>query len=297
MWPAQRVESGVSYDLNWSICGSGVVPLGRAFRNTRLPDLAAAGGSSDTSAPEEVSYASVEKQVTETLGDSSATLYVQDCALGTLLSNELPIRIVTDNAAAAAMFKTLCPAARTVPLPEYEEDVTVLHTSAASSSYIASNKSKKTVLMGGSFNAEALMKHVKNISSDAFLTRGVLPLFGSGADNVVYLSDGFASGAAVKHGFSYSSAGFCRLYADDGPKLANSLPMPKAVVMFANDKSGAIPAASVLDAAQVDNELPSSLMLEMVTSVLRALATDMQNSTDFAAETAQRHSIREEVRC
>ena len=276
VWPTQRVEEGVSYELNWSICGSGVVPLGKAFRNMRLPELAAVGDSCGSGAPSEASFASVEKEVTGALGDSSTTLYVQDCALGTVLSNEVPVRIVTDNAAAAAMFKTLCAAARTVPLPEYEEDITVLHTSMVSSDYIASHKGKKTVLMGGSFNAEALAKHIQAISSDAFLARGVLPLFGSGADNVVYLGEGFADGAIVQHGFSYSGAGFCRLYADDG-NIPNSLPLPKAVVMFANDKTGAIPAASVLDAAQAafyyvgacapagmsDMEAAAKLMLEL----------------------------------
>jgi len=242
MWPNEKPAEGVSYDLNWSICGSGVVPLGKAFRNMRLPEL------------------KVEKEVKGVLGSNSATLYVQDCALGTVLGNEVPVRIVTDSAAAAAMFKTLCAAARTVPLPEYSEDVTVLHTSAASSPYISSSKPKKTVLMGGSFNAGALVKHIAAISGDAFLARGVLPMFGAGADNVVYLSAGFESGAVVSSGFSYSSAGFCRLYAGavaaDGSVAAagglpNSLPLPKAVVMFANDATGAIPAASVLDAAQV----------------------------------------------
>lgn len=259
-WPNQKPDAGVSYELNWSICGSGVVPLGKAFRNMRLPELAAAGGSDDTSTPEEVNFASVEKEVKSALGDSSATLYVQDCALGTVLGNEVPVRIVTDNAAAAASFKTLCAAARTVPLPEYEEDVTVLLSSAASTPFIASSKGKKAVLMGGSFNAGALIKHIEAISSDAFLARGVLPMFGSGLDNVVYLGPGFESGAVVQHGFSFSSAGFCRLYAGsaaaDGSvspagSIPNSLPMPKAVVMMANDSTGAIPAASVLDAAQV----------------------------------------------
>lgn len=266
VWPNEKPDAGVSYELNWSICGSGVVPLGKAFRNLRLPELMAAGGSGDTSTPEEVAFASVEKEVKSALGDSSTTLYVQDCALGTVLGNEVPVRIVTDNAAAAAYFKTLCAAARTVPLPEYEEDVTVLLSSAASSPYIASNKGKKMVLMGGSFNAGALIKHIEAISSDAFLARGVLPMFGSGADNVVYLGPGFESGAVVQHGFSFSGAGFCRLYAGtaaaDGSvapagSLPNSLPMPKAVVMFANDATGAIPAASVLDAAQVPLVPPS----------------------------------------
>lgn len=251
IWPNQKPAEGVSYELNWSICGSGVVPLGKAFRNLRLPELAAVGGSSlDTSVPAEAVYATVEKQVKESLGSASTTLYVQDCALGTMLANEVPIRIVTDDAAAAAAFKTFCAAARTVPLPEYEEDVTVLLSSAASAPYIASSKAQKTVVMGGSFNTETLAKHVAAIASDSFLARGVLPMFGSGADNVVYLGAGFESGAVVQHGFSFSSAGFCRLYAEGG-SLPNSLPMPKAVVMFANDATGAIPAASVLDAAQV----------------------------------------------
>jgi hypothetical protein len=259
-WPNEKPDAGVSYELNWSICGSGVVPLGKAFRNLRLPELEAAGGSGDTSTPEEVAFASVEKEVKSALGDSSATLYVQDCALGTVLGNEVPVRIVTDNAAAAASFKTLFAAARTVALPEYEEDITVLLSSAAGAPFIASSKGKKTVLMGGSFNAGALIKHIEAISGDAFLARGVLPMFGSGADNVVYLGSGFESGAVVQHGFSFSSAGFCRLYAGsaaaDGSvspagSIPNSLPMPKAVVMFANDATGAIPAASVLDAAQV----------------------------------------------
>jgi len=251
LWPNQKPAEGESYELNWSICGSGVVPLGKAFRNLRLPELAAAGGSLlDTSAPGDAVYATVEKGVKESLGSASNTLYVQDCALGTMLANEVPIRIITDNAAAAAAFKTFCAAARTVPLPKYEEDVTVLLSSVASSPYIASSKAQKTVLMGGSFNTEALAKHVAAIASDSFLDRGVLPMFGSGAHNVVYLGAGFESGAIVKYGFSFSSAGFCRLYAEGGG-LPNSLPMPKAVVMFANDATGAIPAASVLDAAQV----------------------------------------------
>ena len=260
MWPNEKPAEGVSYDLNWSICGSGVVPLGKAFRNMRLPELKAAGGSAATAAPAEVAFAKVEQEIKGVLGSISATLYVQDCALGTVLGNEVPVRIVTDSAAAAAMFKTLCAAARTVPLTEYSEDVTVLHTSTASSPYISSSKPKNTVLMGGSFNAGALVKHIAAISGDAFLARGVLPMFGAGADNVVYLSAGFESGAVVSSGFSYSSAGFCRLYAGtvaaDGSVAAagglpNSLPLPKAVVMFANDATGAIPAASVLDAAQV----------------------------------------------
>lgn len=246
-----KPEEGVDYELNWSLCGSGVVPLGKAFRNMRLAELSAAGGSANTADPKEVSFESVLKEVKGVLGDSSTTLYVQDCALGTVLANEIPVRIVTDNAAVAAAFKTFCAAARTVPLPQYEEDVTVLHTSTAKSPYIASDKKQKTVLMGDSFNVEALVKHIEAISGDAFLARGVLPMFGAGADNIVYLDKGFQSGAAVKYGFSFSSAGFCRLYGADGSSLPNSLPLPKAVVMFANDATGAIPAASALDAAQV----------------------------------------------
>jgi len=231
-----------------------------------------------------------------------------------VLGNEVPVRIVTDNAAAAAYFKTLCAAARTVPLPEYEEDVTVLLSSAASSPYIASNKGKKMVLMGGSFNAGALIKHIEAISSDAFLARGVLPMFGSGADNVVYLGPGFESGAVVQHGFSFSGAGFCRLYAGtaaaDGSvapagSLPNSLPMPKAVVMFANDATGAIPAASVLDAAQAafyyvgacapagmtNMEAAASLMLELGSQT----KVYMVNKAAYGSEAEAREAAKEAV--
>jgi len=90
IWPNQKPAEGVSYELNWSICGSGVVPLGKAFRNLRLPELAAVGGSSlDTSVPAEAVYATVEKQVKESLGSASTTLYVQDCALGTMLHTRM----------------------------------------------------------------------------------------------------------------------------------------------------------------------------------------------------------------
>jgi hypothetical protein len=63
------LAEGVSYDLNWSICGSGVVPLG----GKRLPELKAAGGSAATAAPAEIAFAKVKQEIKGALGSQAVT--------------------------------------------------------------------------------------------------------------------------------------------------------------------------------------------------------------------------------
>ena len=77
----------------------------------------------------------------------------------------------------------------------------------------------------------------------------------------MYLSAGFESVSHIQHGFAWSEAGFCRLLMgqsdaagavtslyDDVP---NRISAPNAVIMFADDASATIPAASQLEPAQV----------------------------------------------
>jgi len=264
LYPNEDPENGISYDLNWSICGSGVVPQGLAFRNLRAPQLSAAGGVSSMGEPKSLPFSKeIDREVTEGLGEHGIKLYVQDMALGALLANEVPVRIVTDSAAAALMFKNLCSTTRTVHLQEYQEAVCVLllgNQKSGGEPFISVDGKEKTVYMGGTINASQLVPVLAELSTDAFLQKGVLPLWGAGDTECVYLSSGFEEGATVKHGFAYSPSGFCRMFmgsvAGDGSVVSeytlmpNSLPLPKAIVMFADDATNAIPAASALDPAQ-----------------------------------------------
>lgn len=264
LFPNEDPENGISYDLNWSICGSGVVPQGLAFRNLRTPQLEAAGGPSSLSAPKSLPFSKdIDREVTEGLGEHGIKLYVQDMALGALLANEVPVRIVTDSAAAALMFKNLCSTTRTVHLQEYQEAACVLllaNQKSGGEPFISVDGKQKTVYMGGTMNASSLVPALAELSTDAFLQKGVLPLWGSGDADCVFLSSGFENDSVVKHGFAYSSAGFCRMFmgsvAGDGSVnseyslMPNSLGLPKAVIMFADDASMAIPAASELSPAQ-----------------------------------------------
>jgi len=264
-FPNENIEQGQHYQLNWSLCGSGVIPQVGAFRNKKTAELAAKGGSISTAEPDEVPFSkAMYKTIKSKLGDR--LLYVQDCAFGALSANEIQVRIITDSPAAALAFKTLCATTRVVPLPSYQEDVTVLCTSAEDtewgSSFVASSKAEKVVIMHGNFNAHALIKHVSVIATDAFLNRAspALPLWGSGGPDCVFLSEGFEDVSQIQHGFAWSEKGFCRMFMgkaeSDGSvvnlydDVPNSLPPPAAVVMFADDASAALPAAAELTAEQ-----------------------------------------------
>mmetsp|Transcript_62794 Transcript_62794/g.130561 ORF Transcript_62794/g.130561 Transcript_62794/m.130561 type:complete len:442 (-) Transcript_62794:87-1412(-) len=262
IYPNEDPANGLSYDLNWSICGSGVVPQGLAFRNLKSAQLQAAGGLNSIEAPQELPFSKeIDKEVTEGLGENGLTLYVQDMALGALLANEVPVRIVSDSAAAASMFKDLCSTTRPRYLPEYQEAACVLLLSKTKfGPFVSTDPKEKTIYVGGTINASAVVPALQQFTTDAFLEKGVLPLWGSGGADAVFLSDGFEDGATVKHGFAYSSAGFCRMFmgsvSSDGSVVSeysampNSLELPKAVVMFADDASNTLPAASQLSAAQ-----------------------------------------------
>lgn len=265
-FPNENVAEGRSYALNWSLCGSGIVPQNVAFRNLKTPELAAAGGSISTAEPKEVKF-SKPLYVSTKAKLAGRVLYVQDCALGCLTANEVPVRMISDSAATAAAFKSLCATTRGGPLKDYMEEVTVMSTAAEDSEwgteFVSSGKADKVVVMHGQLNANTLIKHMSMIATDAFLARGVLPLWGSGGPEAVYLSEGFEGVSHIMHGFAWSEAGFCRLLMgqsdasgvvtslyDDVP---NRISPPGAVVMFADDASATIPAAAELDAAQVDN--------------------------------------------
>ena len=208
---------GMSYELNWSLAKTGVVPQGLSFRNLKAAELSQAGGSIKTDAPKVVDFENaIEREVKAQLGGEKVTRYVQDCALGALASNEIHARIVSDSSAAALAFHTLCSRTKKVPLPEYEADVEVLHVTSLGSrgSFITMNPKTKQIFMAGSFNAGAVVKMIASMSTDFFLHKGTLPLWGPGkAGETVFCSLGFDAGSMpVKHGFAISTAGFCRLF-------------------------------------------------------------------------------------
>ena len=269
-FPNEKPEEGNSYALNWSLNDSGVTPFEGAFRNLKPSALAAAGGTLSLAEPKEVKFTKkpLYKSVIAKL--ESRVLYVQDSALGTLADNELHVRIISDNAATVAPFKALCATARSGDLTVYKEDVTVLSLTAEDTEwgqeFVASSKAEKVIVMHGQLNANTLIKHMSVITTDAFLAKGVLPLWGSGGPEVVYLSAGFESVSHIQHGFAWSEAGFCRLLMGQSDAsgsvtnlydaVPNRIPAPKNVVMFADDASATIPAASELDPAQVPTVPP-----------------------------------------
>jgi hypothetical protein len=218
LFPRESPENGFSYDLNWSLCKTGIVPQGKAFRNLKVAELQKAGGAANTDAPKVIPWdAAFENELKSHLGSAKTTCYVQDCALGAITANEVQARIVTDSAAAAVAFYTLCSRTKAVPVHKQELDVVVIHASALGSRgpVISINPKTKEILMAGTINAAALVQMMEEASNDAFLSKGVLPLWGPGDENneTVYMQSGFDAGASkVKHGFAYSRAGFCRLF-------------------------------------------------------------------------------------
>jgi len=255
LFPNEDIEKGVCYALNWSLNASSITPSGKSFRNLKLNELEAKGGMSKLYDPAVLPFTKqIDTDVTTYL-EKAGVLYVQDCALGALSTNEIPVRIISDNPAAAAMFAKLCCPTRKVPLNMYQEDVTVyLAAETNLGPFISVDKPNRRIMMGGTIKANELVKKMARSSVNAFLARNILPLWGSMENNTIYLAHpgphvgGFS-------GFSYTPSGFCRLLnaevqADGSvvplPKLPNGLPLPKSIVMFAHDDTGAIPAATKL---------------------------------------------------
>ncbi|EKX41471.1 hypothetical protein GUITHDRAFT_112442 [Guillardia theta CCMP2712] len=255
LFPDEDMEKGIWYDLNWSLNRSSITPTGRSFRNLKLKDLEAKGGMSKLYDPAVLPFTQqLENDIFSYLSNSEV-LYVQDCALGALSTNEIPVRIITDSPAAAAMFAKLCCPTRKIKLSDYREDVTVYLASETNlGPFLSVDKPNRKILMGGTIKANELVKKMARSSVNAFLARNILPLWGSMENNTLYMAHpgphvgGFS-------GFSFSSSGFCRLLnaevQTDGsivpmPKQPNAMSLPKSIVMFAHDDTGAIPAATKL---------------------------------------------------
>lgn len=262
IFPRENASKGLSYELNWSLCGSGVVPQGKSFRNLKVAELAKLGGTSKEDVPKAVPWTSaLEQEVTAYLGSENVTRYVQDSALGALLSNEVPVRIVSDSAAATLNFKTWLSTTKTIPLPQFQEAVTVLVAANFTSKgpIISYGPKSKMIIIAGTANLEPLLDFFPQASAEAFLALNVLPLWGSLVGGNFFVSKGFDANATIKHGTAFSAAGFCRLFMgsiangkvkDEYKAFPNSLPLPKSVVFFANDATAVIPPAAKLTAAQ-----------------------------------------------
>lgn len=210
-----RERPGLNYAINWSLCKTGVVPLGQSFRNLKPDDLKKLGGSFKTDAPKVVPFdKEIDRDLTAQLGSEAVTRYIQDSALGALAANEVTCRLVTDSPAVALAFRTLMSRSKLVPADVYLEQISVLHVSSLGSrgSIIAYNAKENQILMAGSFNANALVEMLASCTSDLFHNQGVLPIFGAGdAGGTAYCSHGVGVGK-IKDGFALSAAGFCRLY-------------------------------------------------------------------------------------
>jgi len=265
-FPRENPAAGLSYALNWSLCKFNVVPQGKSFRNLKAPELAKAGGTAKTDVPQVVPYdKAMETEVQNALGAETVTRYVWDCALGALAANEVPVRIISDSPAAALAFHTLCSRTKALPLPEVNSPVSVLHISSLPSvkgPTVTVNPQSKQIIMVGSIHSGVLVEKLTELCADEFLSVGVLPLLGPGdAGGTAFCSPGGAAGAAkLKHGSALSPAGYCRLFMgsatadgkvkDEYTLMPNQLEAPKAVILYANDATGTIPAASKLSPEQ-----------------------------------------------
>jgi hypothetical protein len=215
VFPRENPAGGINYQLNWSLCGSGVVPQGKSFRNLKISELSKLGGLTKSDAPKVVPWsAALEQEVTAYLGSDTITRYVQDSALGALQTNEVPVRLVTDSAATALEFKTWLSATKVVPLPKYKEAVTVLIAVGLSTKgpIISYDAKSKTIVVAGTSSLEKLLDFFPQASVEAFVGLNVLPLWGSLVSNNLFTSKGFDTDATIKHGVAYSAAGFCRLF-------------------------------------------------------------------------------------
>ena len=215
VFPREDPTSGLSYELNWSLCGSGVVPQGKSFRNLKSAELAKLGGSTKTDNPQVVPWTSaLEQEVTGYLGSEKIIRYVQDSALGALFANEVPVRMITDSAATALQFRTWLSTSKLVPLPDYQEAVTVLVAVDLSSKgpIISFDPKSKTVIIAGTSNLEKLLDYFPQATADAFVGGHILPLWGSLVGSSMLVSKGFDAGATIKHGTAFGAGRFCRLF-------------------------------------------------------------------------------------
>ena len=132
-----RETEGNVYAVNWSLTEDGVVPVGSAFRNARLPVLTTRlpakleGGKVEVP---KIAYSGAYKLVeagegishgafTNVLADQQAYLssgvdiFVEDAGLGASSGLRLGVRVVTDSTAVALVARTLL-----IPVPERPVD-------------------------------------------------------------------------------------------------------------------------------------------------------------------------------
>eukprot|EP00597_Dinobryon_sp_UTEXLB2267_P007633 CAMPEP_0170082640 /NCGR_PEP_ID=MMETSP0019_2-20121128/18161_1 /TAXON_ID=98059 /ORGANISM="Dinobryon sp., Strain UTEXLB2267" /LENGTH=403 /DNA_ID=CAMNT_0010297579 /DNA_START=203 /DNA_END=1414 /DNA_ORIENTATION=+ len=122
-----REREGNVYSVNWSLCHDGVVPVGDAFRNARLPILTKKLGASASvptitpssplfyggyhllEAGDTLPHADFNELFTEVKSylSSGIELFIEDASLGAYNKVRLGARIVTVDAATALIFRNL----------------------------------------------------------------------------------------------------------------------------------------------------------------------------------------------
>jgi len=122
-----REREGNEYAVNWSLCEDGVVPVGDAYRNARLPLLTTKlgakvqGGKVDAKAPaysgtfalseagDNMSHDAFSELFTaqQDYLSSGIDLFVEDAALGASKSTRNGVRVVTDSPAVALIARSL----------------------------------------------------------------------------------------------------------------------------------------------------------------------------------------------
>lgn len=134
-----REREGNVYAINWSLTEDGVVPVGDAFRNARVPLLATRlsakveNGKVDVGSKvaytgkynmleageEGLSHGAFSDKLAEQQAylSSGIELFVEDAALGAFHGSRVGVRVVTDSSAVALIARTLL-----IPVPERPVD-------------------------------------------------------------------------------------------------------------------------------------------------------------------------------
>ena len=117
---------GNIYDVNWSLCEDGVVPVGNAYRNARISLLTNALGAkksapvtttkplyfgkySLTEAGDTVSQDEFSDlfEAQKELLSSGTDLFVEDASLGSYTKTRVGVRVITNDPATALIARTL----------------------------------------------------------------------------------------------------------------------------------------------------------------------------------------------
>ena len=125
LFPNER--EGNVYSVNWSLTVDGITPVGDAYRNARIPTLAArlpskiAGNAVELKAPlftgeyklleagDSISQDDFQEAKDAQMEhfESGLEMFVEDAGLGSHAASRVPSRLVTDNAATALIARAL----------------------------------------------------------------------------------------------------------------------------------------------------------------------------------------------